>query len=208
VLGAVDNVLMFFIAVIVGSFVTAFLVNILKKTVEPEPALAADGPAGAAEDENTSNKTEEAAGVSADEHSEIMIDEAQEINQLTDILDINLINTNLSGNTRDEVIDECVQTLNKQGVLETPEILNHTILDLQIESTNNINMNISIFDGISTVVKKTAVTCGIRAEGVDWYSIDGTDAIIVCMIAVSEESSGDVHLKMLQMLTRNVMDED
>src|SRR5699024_9855448 len=30
VLGAVDNVLMFFIAVIVGSFVTAFLVNILK----------------------------------------------------------------------------------------------------------------------------------------------------------------------------------
>src|SRR5699024_7748107 len=129
VLGAVDNVLMFFIAVIVGSFVTAFLVNILKKTVEPEPALAADGPAVAAEDENTSNKTEEAAGVSADEHSEMKIDEAQEINQLTDILDINLINTNLSGNTRDEVIDECVQTLNKHGVLESPEIFTQAILD-------------------------------------------------------------------------------
>src|SRR5699024_9159995 len=118
VLGAVDNVLMFFIAVLVVSFVTAFILNLLKRPVEPEPALAADGPAVDAEDENTRKKTEEAAGVSADEHSEIMIDEAQEINQLTDILDINLINTKLSGNTRDEVIDECVQTLNKQGVLE------------------------------------------------------------------------------------------
>src|SRR5699024_4951979 len=208
VLGAVDNVLMFFIAVIVGSFVTAFLVNILKKTVEPEPALAADGPAVAAEDENTSNKTEEAAGVSADEHSEIMIDEAQEINQLTDILDINLINTNLSGNTRDEVIDECVQTLNKQGVLESPEIVTQAILDREKESTTGMGMNIAIPHGKSTAVKKPAVTFGIKAEGVDWYSLDGTDAKLVFMIAVPEESAGDDHLKILQMLSRKLMDED
>ncbi|HLR53627.1 MAG TPA: PTS fructose transporter subunit IIABC [Pseudogracilibacillus sp.] len=208
VLGAVDNVLMFFIAVIVGSFVTAFLVNILKKTVEPEPALAADGPAVAAEDENTSNKTEEAAGVSADEHSEIMIDEAQEINQLTDILDINLINTNLSGHTRDEVIDECVQTLNKQGVLESPEIFTQAILDREKESTTGMGMNIAIPHGKSTAVKKPAVTFGIKAEGVDWYSLDGTDAKLVFMIAVPEESAGDDHLKILQMLSRKLMDED
>src|SRR5699024_7455840 len=83
VLGAVDNVLMFFIAVIVGSFVTAFLVNILNKTVESGPALAGDGPAVATEDENTSNKTRGETGVSAEEHIEMKTDEAQEINKLT-----------------------------------------------------------------------------------------------------------------------------
>ena len=34
VLGAVDNVLMFFIAAIIGSFVTAIMVNLLKRDVE------------------------------------------------------------------------------------------------------------------------------------------------------------------------------
>src|SRR5699024_2628427 len=149
------------------SFVTAFLVNILKKTVEPEPALAADGPSAVAEDENTSNKTEEeTAGASVDEHSEMKIDEAQEINRLTDILDINLINTNLSGHTRDEVIDECVQTLDKQGVLESPEIFTQAILDREKESTTGMGMNIAIPHGKSTAVKKPAVTFGIKAEGV------------------------------------------
>src|SRR5699024_6224682 len=99
-----------------------------------------------------------------DEHSEIMIDEAQEINQLTDILDINLINTNLSGNTRDEVIDECVQTLNKQGVLESPEIFTQSILDREKESTTDMGMNIAIPDGKPSAVKNRGGTIGIYAE--------------------------------------------
>src|SRR5699024_6440227 len=35
VLGAIDNVLMFFIAVVIGSLITAFMVNALKKDVQP-----------------------------------------------------------------------------------------------------------------------------------------------------------------------------
>src|SRR5699024_3122644 len=43
VLVAVDNVVMFFIAVIIGAFVTAILVNILKKDVQPVTIQTADG---------------------------------------------------------------------------------------------------------------------------------------------------------------------
>src|SRR5699024_3138966 len=119
VLGAVDNVLMFFIAVIIGSFVTAFLFNFLYNTVEPEHSLAAEGPAIEGEETNDLNETNTASThVTTDNTAkETKEDEHKEINQLTDILDLNLIDIHLAGHTRDEVIDECIQTLNEQGIL-------------------------------------------------------------------------------------------
>src|SRR5699024_2245909 len=111
-------------------------------------------------------------------------------------------------NTRDEVIDECVQTLNKQGVLESPEIFTQAILDREKESTTGMGMNIAIPHGKSTAVKKPAVTFGIKAEGVDWYSIDGTDAKLVFMNRETQESAADVHMKILQIVCSIVMDED
>lgn len=209
VLGAVDNVLMFFIAVIIGAFVTAFLVNFLKKTVESEPTLAADGPTVSAEDINTKNDTQNTATDETAENSAMETEEATEaeINQLTDILDLNLIDIHLAGNTRDEVIDECIQTLNKQDVLESSEVFTQAILDREKESTTGMGMNIAIPHGKSAAVKKPAVTFGIKPEGVDWYSLDGTTAKLIFMIAVPEESAGDDHLKILQMLSRKLMDE-
>src|SRR5699024_5886033 len=209
VLGAVDNVLMFFIAVIIGSFVTAFLVNFLKKTVEPEPALAAEGPAIEGEETNDLNETNTASThVTTDNTAkETKEDEHKEINQLTDILDLNLIDIHLAGHTRDEVIDECIQTLNEQGILESPEIFTQAILDREKESTTGMGMNIAIPHGKSPAVKKPAVTFGIKPEGVDWYSLDGTTAKLIFMIAVPEERAGDDHLKILQMLSRKLMDE-
>ncbi|MBO1915148.1 PTS sugar transporter subunit IIA, partial [Microvirga sp. 3-52] len=51
------------------------------------------------------------------------------------------------------------------------------------------------------------VVFGLQQAGVDWNSIDGTDAKIIFMIAVPEKSAGDAHLKILQMLSRKLMDD-
>ncbi|WP_099159673.1 PTS fructose transporter subunit IIABC [Virgibacillus ndiopensis] len=189
VLGAVDNVLMFFIAAIVGVIVTAVMVNLLKKDVTEES-------------DNGDAVTEEPTQVQV-ESEPVPV----EINKLTDITNLELIETNLDGTTRDDVIDELIEKLDATNRLRSTEEFKQAILARENESTTGLGMNIAIPHGKSTAVKRPAVAFGIKRDGVDWKSMDGTEAKLIFMIAVPEESAGDAHLKILQMLSRRLMDE-
>ncbi|MFC3885675.1 fructose-specific PTS transporter subunit EIIC [Bacillus songklensis] len=201
VLGAVDNVLMFFIAVIVGAIVTAILVNILKRDVRkvdmPE-ALAMQETAAMQETQEVPQQSQQKEESKA---------ENAEIKKLTDITNFELIDINLTGETRDDVIDEMIQKLDRVGALHSPAEFKQAILNREQESTTGIGMNIAIPHGKSNAVKKPSVVFGIKKDGVDWTSLDGTDAKLIFMIAVPKESEGNQHLKILQMLSRKLMDE-
>jgi fructose PTS system EIIBC or EIIC component len=190
VLGAVDNVLMFFVAAIAGTIVTALMVNFLKKDIV---AAVPTSNATAAQEE-PKVKEEKTTPV-------------QEINKITDITTKNLVNTNLKGETKEQVIDELIDTLYAEGVLSSKEEFKKAILAREAQGSTGLGMNIAIPHGKSNAVKRPAVTFGIKREGVDWNSIDGTDAKLVFMIAVPQESAGDAHLKILQLLSRRLMDD-
>ncbi|UOQ84860.1 PTS fructose transporter subunit IIABC [Gracilibacillus salinarum] len=195
VLGAVDNVLMFFIAAIAGVIVTVLMVNFLKKDVtEPAPA---GGPAEVQEE------AEEETVEPTEQH-----DEQPEINKLVDITNADLIKTSLEGETRDAVIDELIDKMQASGILESKDVYRQAILDREAQSSTGLGMNIAIPHGKSKAVKRPAVAFGIKRDGVDWSSLDGSDAKLIFMIAVPEESAGDAHLKILQMLSRKLMDEN
>lgn len=187
VLGAVDNVLMFFVAVIAGVFVTAFLVNFLKKDLENENQEAEE------ESENVSHET---------------IQEETPINKLTDITNLDLIDLDLDGSTRDDVIEEMINRLDDSGILSSKEKFKQAILSREKESTTGIGMNIAIPHGKSESVKTPSVVFGLKRDGVDWNSLDGTAAKLIFMIAVPKHSEGNEHLKILQMLSRKLMDEN
>ncbi|QTC40398.1 PTS fructose transporter subunit IIABC [Bacillus sp. V3] len=202
VLGAVDNVLMFFVAVIVGSLVTAVVVNLLKKDVQEEGALAG---AGSAEE------SMESQGIQPEpieEEVDRTVTEVSEINQLTDITNLDLINIDLEGTSRDDVIDEMIQLLNQAGSITSAAAFKEAILNREEESTTGIGMNIAIPHGKSDAVTKPSVVFGIKRDGVDWNSLDGSDAKLIFMIAVPKESEGNEHLKILQLLSRQLMDEE
>ena len=187
VLGAVNNVVMFFIAAIAGVLVTAFMVNFLKKDVE-----------GA-----TNDKLQvERVSPTPEQEAE------QEIEKLVDITNVDLMNINLAGTTRNAVIDELIEKFNSQGILKSKEVFKQAILNREEQSSTGLGMNIAIPHGKSNAVKRPAVAFGIKREGVDWNSLDGTDAKLIFMIAVPEEKAGDAHLKILQMLSRKLMDEN
>ncbi|MBM7587674.1 PTS system fructose-specific IIC component [Bacillus pakistanensis] len=187
-LGAVDNVLMFFVAIIAGSIVTALLVNLLKKDVE---------------NLEVTEEPEETKEVVEEEPNENLA-----INKLTDITSLELIETDLQGSTRDDVIDEMIGMLDHEGALNSKAEFKQAIIHRENESSTGIGMNIAIPHGKSDAVKKPRVVFGIKKDGVDWKSLDGTDAKLIFMIAVPKESVGDAHLKILQMLSRKLMDDD
>lgn len=188
VLGAVDNVVMFFVAAIIGTIVTALMVNFLKKDVTTDEMVIET-------DENELNK---------EDH---LSEETKDIQKLTDITSESLIETNLKGETRDEIIDELIEKLDKAGVLANKQQFQETILAREQEGTTGLGMGIAIPHGKSTAVKTPTVTFGIKQDGVDWKSLDGSKAKLIFMIAVPEERAGDDHLQILQMLSRKLMDE-
>ncbi|RAP30492.1 PTS system, mannose-specific IIB component [Brevibacillus laterosporus] len=193
VLGAVDNVLMFFIAVIVGAIVTAVLVNILKKDIQKVDVLETQAVAESIPQRHLLKEEKKATTV--------------EIKKLTDITSLELIDVNVAGSTRDEVIDEMIQKLDSAGAISSISDFKQAILSREQESSTGIGMNIAIPHGKSDAVKKTSVVFGLKSDGVDWTSLDGTDAKLIFMIAVPKESEGNEHLKILQMLSRKLMDE-
>ncbi|PFU22254.1 PTS mannose transporter subunit IIABC [Bacillus anthracis] len=200
VLGAVDNVFMFFVAVIVGSAVTAVVVNVLKKDiskVEKQPV----------EQIKEVSATKEVLQVEQETQKESKQVDKVEIKKLTDITSLELIETELIGETRDDVIDEMIQKLKHVGALHSKTEFRQAIMNREQESTTGIGMNIAIPHGKSEAVKKPSVVFGIKQSGVDWKSLDGTEAKLIFMIAVPKESEGNEHLKILQMLSRKLMDD-
>ncbi|MFJ1447882.1 fructose-specific PTS transporter subunit EIIC [Bacillus halotolerans] len=195
VLGAVDHVLMFFIAVIAGSLTTALLVNVLKKDI-PVSSPAGLNEAAASNDVPQQHNEAESRQM-----------EKADINKLTDIMSIDLIEPTLSGETRDDIIDEMIQKLSRTGMLHSESGFKQAIMNREQEGTTAIGMNIAIPHGKSDAVKKPSVVFGIKRSGIDWNSLDGSEAKLIFMIAVPKDSGGNQHLKLLQMLSRKLMDD-
>ncbi|WHX50123.1 PTS fructose transporter subunit IIABC [Paenibacillus woosongensis] len=228
VLGAVDNVVMFFVAVIVGSLVTALMIKLLKKDVAQTQPMIADGTVSAgtiaggsvASRASVNGKAEE----SVNDKSEVKDNNAQAdtnvtssanaviqhkpVSKLTDIISLDLIETELQAASRDDVIDELIGKLEADGAISSASEFKQAILRREQESSTGIGMNIAIPHGKSTAVIKPRVVFGMKQVGVDWNSVDGTEAKLIFMIAIPAENPGNEHLKILQMLSRKLMDDD
>ncbi|WP_027955083.1 PTS fructose transporter subunit IIABC [Halobacillus kuroshimensis] len=197
VLGAVDNVLMFFVAIIVGSFVTAITVNLLKKEAAVEPALAEVPTQPAAEE----TVKEEKPAVKGQPQPE---EENADLHSLTNK---NLIQVNVKAESKEQTIDELIDLLAAENVLTSRADVKEAILEREAEGSTGIGMNIAIPHAKSTAVKEPRVAFGVKRDGVDWNSLDGTEAKLIFMIVVPKESEGTQHLKILQMLSRKLMDD-
>lgn len=218
VLGAVDHVLMFFLAVIVGAAVSVIMVSLLKKDVSAvTPAVVGAGevedPAEAGE-ASVVNVDAPLAADSAEAAPNVMNNgtatevSAIRVEKLTDIVTPDLINLNLVGTTQDAVIDEMIGVLERNGAVRADGDFKQAILAREQESSTGIGMNIAIPHGKSDAVLKPSVVFGIQQDGVDWKSLDGSEAKLIFMIAVPRNSKQNAHLKVLQMLSRKLMDDD
>ncbi|MCO4340174.1 fructose-specific PTS transporter subunit EIIC [Staphylococcus agnetis] len=189
VLGGIDKVVIFFIAVIIGSLVTAALVLVLKKR---SPIVATAG------GHETSIETTENIG-HADATTNKDASQTQLIHKNTTMI-------NTQPMTRDEAIEHMVSNLDKQGYVKDKATLTRDIFAREAESTTALGMNIAMPHAKSAGIKEPVVSVLKNNEGVTWESLDGTVPQIVFLITVPEHSH-DTHLKTLQNLSRDLMDD-
>lgn len=131
----------------------------------------------------------------------------ESIHALTDILTPQSIVLQLAGNTQDDIIDELIDVLDHEDILTSKSQFKQAILDREQESSTGIGMSIAMPHGKSDAVKQPRIIFGMKRDGVNWNSADGTEVRLIFMIAAPIEGEGDAHLKLLQMLSRKLMDD-
>ncbi len=192
VLGAVDHVAMFFVAVAAGIAITVLLLRILKPTLQTSTVVATpQGTITITETDETSVPTET----------------NQVFDSITDIITDETIVLDTAKTTQDGVIDELVQRLVKNKSITNAADFKEAIYAREKESTTGIGMGIAIPHGKSSAVIKPTLAFARSTAGVDWHSLDNEPAQLIFMIAVPENSQGDMHLKILQRLSRKLMDD-
>lgn len=195
VLGGIEHVLWFFIAVIIGSLITTATVLLFKKNA---PAAVLDG-AGATTE---LSDNQEAHTQTEPVHADTTAQETKE----NSVFHKSLIELTNSEMKRDDVIDRLITELKNQNYVEDFDSVKTSVLKRESESTTAIGMNVAIPHAKSDAVKQPVVAVLQNKHGVDWESLDGTLPKIVFLIVVPNNSN-DTHLKLLQRLSKTLMDD-
>lgn len=110
----------------------------------------------------------------------------------------------LKSKTKDEVLDELIEVLAKDGKIIDKGVFKKAVLKREEEFSTGIGMGIAIPHGKSNSVKEASIVFGLSKEGIDYKSMDDEPAHLFFLIAVPEESS-DVHLRALSEISRKLM---
>ncbi|UXV32423.1 fructose-specific PTS transporter subunit EIIC [Mammaliicoccus sciuri] len=201
VLGGIDKILWFFIAVIIGSTVTMLVTLLLKKkeatVATPEMESSNSGITtsfmGSDEDDNDQKETSTSNDETQTESEQVFYEKV-----------ITIEDAEMS---RDDAIDKLIHNLKHHNFIDDEQVLKEAVLKRESESTTAIGMNVAIPHAKSNVVKQPVVAVLNNKHGVEWESLDETQPKIIFLITVPNDSS-DTHLKLLQRLSRTLMDDD
>ncbi|WP_297991102.1 PTS sugar transporter subunit IIA [uncultured Anoxybacillus sp.] len=126
---------------------------------------------------------------------------------LTQLLTEQLVKLHLEGTTKDEIMEEMIELIDQAGGLLDRKGYKQALYDREREGSTGIGFGIAIPHGKSDAVKHPCLALGVKQEGVDWDSLDGEKVKLIFMIAVPEQYAGNEHLKILQLLSRKLMDD-
>lgn len=119
-----------------------------------------------------------------------------------------LINTNLSFSSKDEVIRFLVDQLNESGKLHSKDEFYQSVLERETLSPTGFEGGLAIPHGKSSAVKEAGFAVATLKKPLeDWESIDENNKVeLVMLLAIPEEEAGSTHLKLLSELMTRMAD--
>ncbi|WP_405736149.1 fructose-specific PTS transporter subunit EIIC [Streptomyces sp. NBC_00028] len=229
VLGAVSGVPMFFVAVVIGTAVTALttvgLVDVSERrrrgdavdgvaVAGPEPVLVGAG-AGVAPDVVgvvAQRSVAAAPAPTASPASASVLPAAAssaapgDVEVLSGYLTEQTVQVGLDADGKEAAIREMAGLLARSGRVADVDELVATALRREAQGTTGLGEEIAIPHAKTDAVTAPVVGFARSATGIEWGSLDGTRAKLVFMIAVPEAAAGDEHLRILALLSRKLMD--
>ena len=133
--------------------------------------------------------------------------ETKHDSQKNDLYKENTVCMNLKSKTKQDVINEMVELLDKNGILNNKNEFKKEILEREELSSTGFGNGIAIPHAKTSAVKIPRVAVGISKDGFDFDSVDGNKANLIFMIAAGDDDN-DLHLKTLSHLAQNIMDDE
>jgi PTS system fructose-specific IIC component len=212
VLGAVSGVPMFFVAVVIGTVVTAAttvtLIDIgrrrggaplvTKEVTAAEPALVGAGVGAPSGTGARAVAAARAPGGSSGAGGEAEV--------LSGYLTGQTVSVRLEARDKEAGIRELAGLLARSGRVADVDELVRTALRREEQGTTGLGEEIAVPHAKTDAVTAPVVGFARSEEGIEWGSLDGTRARLVFMIAVPEAAAGDEHLRILALLSRRLMD--
>lgn len=126
--------------------------------------------------------------------------------RIGDLLNSDTIVVHLSATTKEAVLDELIEQLDKAGRLNDKDGMKQAILAREAQGSTGIGEGIAIPHAKTAAVKTPAIAYGFSKEGVEFDSLDQQKAHLFFMIAATEDAN-QAHLATLALLSQMLMDE-
>ncbi|HSH36087.1 PTS sugar transporter subunit IIA [Schnuerera sp.] len=127
--------------------------------------------------------------------------------EIEKLLTSNRISFDLKGGNKEEVIDELIELLYKDGAVTNKKDFKLAVIKREEQFSTGIGHGIGIPHGKSDAVSMASIAFGISKDGVDFDSMDGQPVNLIFLIAVPKNSD-DMHLKILSFISRRLMHSD
>ncbi|WP_053709072.1 fructose-specific PTS transporter subunit EIIC [Streptomyces sp. NRRL B-3648] len=218
VLGAVSGVPVFFVAVAIGTVVTALttvaLVDVSGRRGRTEDAGTGAPGAGAVVPGQGERELSPVGALAvqgrdvrraaAGAGTRTAGEDVPEV--LSGHLTERTVRVALGAAGKEAAIREMAELLAGSGRVADVAELVATALRREEQGTTGLGEEIAIPHAKTDAVTAPVVGFARSAEGVEWGSLDGTKARLIFMIAVPEAAAGDEHLRILALLSRKLTD--
>lgn len=126
--------------------------------------------------------------------------------RIGDLLNSDTIVVHLSATTKEAVLDELIEQLDKAGRLNDKDGMKQAILAREAQGSTGIGEGIAIPHAKTAAVKTSSIAYGFSKAGVEFDSLDQQKAHLFFMIAATEDAN-QAHLATLALLSQMLMDE-
>lgn len=127
--------------------------------------------------------------------------------EIAAIIDKRNIALDLSAQTKREALESLASKLYENGILTDQQGFLTDVLKREAEFSTGIGFGIAIPHAKSKYVKTAAVAIGRLAKGISYSEAADEEPVDVLFMIAVPEQEGNAHLKILQKLSRKIMDE-
>ncbi len=201
-LGAVQGVPGYLIAIGLGSTVTALMTLGLKSRHQAKQQGAAEAPATAPRE--TSEATAVSGGAAVGTAAAAVATAPAKVG-LAQYITADTVGVELTATDREGAIAELVDIAARTGRVNDPAEVVSSAVARERAITTALGDGIAIPHAKTDAVSEPVVVYARSREGIDWSARDGKPATELFLIAVPEQAAGDAHLSILGSLSRKLV---
>jgi len=127
--------------------------------------------------------------------------------KIHDLIDLSLIKISLDAKTKDQAIKELAKMLQENDRVSNSKMFLENVYERESLGSTGIGFKIAIPHTKSKYVTRPSLVFGRATKGIEFDSLDGIPAELFFMIAMPE-SDYNPHLKVLALLSRNLIHEE